>query len=803
MSASAMLRRRPLLLLLVALVPLVAVRGVFSMTEIFYLRDLSFYFWPEHLWLRAELLAGRFPLWDPYVGLGQPSAADPIRQQFFLPTLLLRFLPDTVGFNLSVALPFPVAAAGMMLFLKRHASMAGAALGALVFSLSGPVLSTGNFPNLSWSIALAPWVLGAAAAILERATGGRLATLAVAVALLFTAGEAVVFFATVGVTAAYTLARSAPGGVRATATSSAWVALAGIIGLGLAAPQALATAEAIARSARAGGADPAITSLWSLHPLSLIESVSPFLFGDYVRDGTSSPWFVPLNDGLVPFLFSGYIGPAALALAAAGATAGRRRWAAFWAAVLGVAIVLALGRNTPVYTALQSLSPAVSSLRFPAKFLTIAAFAISALAAAGLDALAADDARRARIATVALSGVLAALGILGLAASLTGLAGLATSALAASLSAPVPTEAGAYLAKALPTASGRLVALAAAVGLLCWVGATDGPRRRLAIAGVFTVALLDPLVNNGHVNPVMDASALSEPSWTRIVRENGDGRVYVGGRLATTKHRNDPDAPKLDRGLDPSIPQAAITASDTVFLATFPSPWRVRDAISFDLSAVWPREYTALLREMRSRSLAERVVCMRRLGVRYMLLPAAPSPEVSLVGDFPGLKGVRLFEDTGALPRAIVADAARIEPDVERQIRSLFDSGLDPRRDAVLAEGSDAFGRMGVPGPVSAVVEVDTAELVTLRTTVSDGGGYLVLADSFDPNWIAEVDGGPARIIRANGLLRAVHLVPGTHEVRFTYVPRALYLGLSIAAGSTLLLLMAVALAGRLSKSGR
>jgi uncharacterized membrane protein YfhO len=45
----------------------------------------------------------------------------------------------------------------------------------------------------------------------------------------------------------------------------------------------------------------------------------------------------------------------------------------------------------------------------------------------------------------------------------------------------------------------------------------------------------------------------------------------------------------------------------------------------------------------------------------------------------------------------------------------------------------------------------------------------LVLTDLYWPDWHATVDGAPVEILRANHLLRAVHLSPGTHEVRFRY----------------------------------
>ncbi|HQR40992.1 MAG TPA: hypothetical protein PLF26_21600, partial [Blastocatellia bacterium] len=141
-------------------VPLVALYGVFTTSRIFYVRDLSFVRWPEHLWFRDAIAHGSFPMWDPYVGFGQSAIADPARHLLFPPMLLLRaLLPTVVGFNLSVALPFPLAALGMFLFLRRRVEPVAAALGAIVFSVSGPVLSTGNFINMTWAVALIPWIV--------------------------------------------------------------------------------------------------------------------------------------------------------------------------------------------------------------------------------------------------------------------------------------------------------------------------------------------------------------------------------------------------------------------------------------------------------------------------------------------------------------------------------------------------------------------------------------------------------------------------------------------------------------------
>ena len=50
----------------------------------------------------------------------------------------------------------------------------------------------------------------------------------------------------------------------------------------------------------------------------------------------------------------------------------------------------------------------------------------------------------------------------------------------------------------------------------------------------------------------------------------------------------------------------------------------------------------------------------------------------------------------------------------------------------------------------------------------------LVLHDAYYPGWMVEVDGQPARILRANVLFRGVELTEGVHTVVFKYRPFAL-----------------------------
>src|SRR5450759_4745464 len=178
--------------------------GPIANSQVFYIRDLSLSFWGRYIWLRRALLSGEWPLWDPYVGAGQAAVADGLHQMFLLPALLVRLIgTEVLGFDLWVALPFPLAALGAWIFLAARFSAPASTLGAIAYAVSGPIVSTGNFPNMSWSVAFLPWVLSAVDRVVDNPTPRRVGALAVVVGLQALSGEPVTLFATLLVSGAY------------------------------------------------------------------------------------------------------------------------------------------------------------------------------------------------------------------------------------------------------------------------------------------------------------------------------------------------------------------------------------------------------------------------------------------------------------------------------------------------------------------------------------------------------------------------------------------------------------------------
>src|SRR5262245_38631747 len=265
----------PTLAAAAACVPFVA---GFSVTDIFYIRDLSMFFWPRHLWLHRSLLAGSWPLWDPYLAAGQAAFPDALNQMFLPPVLLLRVLPPIPGFNLLVLIPFPLAALGTWLFLRRHVSEASAALGAIVFAASGPVISTASSPNLSWSIAWIPWTLWAADRDRAAPSARSFALLTAMIGLQVVSGEPVTMAGTVALLVAYAVTCAERGSsIRARARLTARAVVAIAVAVAISAVQLVPMVLAARVSTRGLMRT---ENFWSIHPLWFVQSVLPQLFGD-------------------------------------------------------------------------------------------------------------------------------------------------------------------------------------------------------------------------------------------------------------------------------------------------------------------------------------------------------------------------------------------------------------------------------------------------------------------------------------------------------------------------------------------
>jgi hypothetical protein len=716
---------------------------------------------------------------------------------FLPPAILARLIgSEALGFNLWVALPFPLGAIGAYAFFARRCSAPAAALGSIVFTLCGPVVSSSNFPNSSWCVAALPWVLWAADRVIMSAAPRDLALLAAAIAFQGLAGEPVTMFTTMVLTLGYVLAVGAPGADRLTERVRGLLAT----GVGIALGVALSSIQVIPMIAasRAAQRGESITAdAWSLRPTALLETVWLHLFGNYytAQSLAEVPWLPLMYTGREPFFFSIYFGVPVLALAIYGlAGPGPRRWRLFWTGAAFVSIVAAFGSYTPVYPILRDHVPPFGTFRFPVKYIMAAAMAVAAGSAVGWDLLsragsvpvdAADRRRSKRARLVAVGFALGAGALIGMFAAATiyvpESVGGWLQAFATRLGDGTD-QASEFLLRTVPHTAWVLVIVSLAAGLSMLLASGARPRRIVAMSALYGLVVCDLVIRASDICPALDTVHLAEPSWLSHTRADPNARFYVGGKLEGTLVTMDVDASRAYEnapGLTGSASRAALSAQ----AAFYPSAWQARELMSYDLPVLWPRSFTLMLEEFRKRSGGERERFLDTTGVRYRILPARRAAGRRALTPIPQFPESFLFDwGNSVTPRLSVVADARVVPTVNQQIDMLFAEDWDTRATVMIDREPAPAGTPGAPvSPSAARFVVDRSNRVTIEAGVDARGGYLLLLDSYSDDWRVTVDGVESSAVRANGLFRAVRLTPGTHVVDFVYRPRALVVGASLS----------------------
>jgi hypothetical protein len=752
--------------------------GALLRGEAFFERDLHLDWYPRIEAIARSLGDGSWPLWDPSIGFGQPLLADPGAEVAYPGTwLVLPLRARGLSYTVFVLAHLALTAAGAFrLGRATGASRAGAAAGAALWVLSGPLQSSVNlwhhFAGACWM----PWVvLGVERAVRTPGVPSAL-RLSVTAALQVLAGSPDVCAMTWTLSAGWAAFRLAARRRRAWPRTGTLVGAA-VLAIGLSAVTWLPALDRVSRSARRALPDD-VRAGWSVPPEGLLRTIVPL---DPARVPFSPETWQRLYDRPeYPFLYSLYIGLPALFLGVAAVAGPRvRARAGFLGAVTALAVGFSLGPHGPVYPLATALVPPLRMLRYPSKAMLLAALAAALLAAMGVSVLGRGGLARRRWA------------------------GLGLALLAAAAAA---TVAGARYRAA--GALGPAPLLAAGVAAVLVAHALGGARARLAAIAVTALAAADLLAAHSGLNATAPAELVFEPApFLSHVDREGGRRLYV-----YDYHTTPGTSERLLGRPDPyrsAIPPAGWDPRRFQVLALrlyLPPPaaglFGFEGSYDMDIRGLYPRcldDLTRVLRQLEGTPAHSKLLRMGAVGTVVSLHTRGLEdlrPEATLPSLFP--EPIRVWRVPGAPPRSWVVGCARVA-DGGDAIPALVDPGFDPMREVILP--APVAGGSGCGPDGTSRIAASRSDRVQLDVEAR-APGFAVLADAWDPGWQVELDGRPAPLLRANVAFRAVAVPAGRHGIVMLYRPRPVLEGLALSLASLAVAAGLVA-AGRRPSRGR
>jgi hypothetical protein len=775
------------------LLPLVVFARQALLRSVFYKLDVQFYFYPYHL-LPTQLAAqDQPPLWNSYVFSGIPLLGDGQTALFYPPNWLFFVLPGAAALTYDIILQFSIAGLGFFLFARslglwRIPSL----LGAIAYMFGGFMVARVVHLSIFSGAALIPLLFFCVERALRSQAPRWFVAAAGAVALQTVAGHPQVPIYTALVLGLYVLVRAAErwfvdGSRRWLYLLPARLAIIYVLGYGLAAIQLVPWVELANLSPRAAGASFDFVFNGSMHGGEWLLFVFPYLYGS-IGPGPYADQAMNISLAVKTWEHSAYVGILPLALAFVGLLGlarfprrptsdglfedrgsrieDRARWFStyYFAVLLLLSLFMAAGKYTPLADLLYAM-PVIGKLRDGERVIVLAAFALTVLAATGMqrliEASALPPRPRPRVGLLIIAAATALIPLC-----------IVLFAQRPELQAALRLEPLdiANLALARPNAFVPLVlAFASAAMIACWSRRPPGVRMQALAVGL---VLIDMAGYATLFNPTTDPQLYRrEPEVLTAFQPN-----QAPFRKATYINNFD---------MDNRIAQETLAVS-------WGMVYGVEDINGFN--SLQPRRYTDYLFGPQIQDVSyghlfdERLFqpespILSSLNVKYLLVPAYNNPHIgSNFRQIFANDAVRVYENTQVYPRAYFVDRVRSERDPSVVLQTVTAAGFDGRREALI-EAADA---PALP-PTSTVAEPATVSFtrytsnqITLATSTAEPR-FMVLSVMYFPGWRAYLDGVEIPIYRANYLFRGVVVPAGQHTLVYAYRPTSVLVGAAIS----------------------
>jgi hypothetical protein len=192
---------------------------------------------------------------------------------------------------------------------------------------------------------------------------------------------------------------------------------------------------------------------------------------------------------------------------------------------------------------------------------------------------------------------------------------------------------------------------------------------------------------------------------------------------------------------------------------------------------------------------------LRLFGARYALLPVenprAAEKRSGIEPVLDPLPGTRIYRVPEALPRVFLAERVQVLDDAQALSR-IFEPAVVTGSTALLAAESGMPPMLSDGPPGTCALDRYSHNRLQAHCQVHRPA-LAVFVEQYEKGWRATVDGQPAPILRANLIMRALVLGPGSHTIAMEYSTPGLRVG-AIISLLCLSALLGLAIAARISR---
>ncbi|MCE5208691.1 MAG: YfhO family protein [Chloroflexi bacterium] len=727
-------------------------------------------FVPWHSLAIEILKSGNLPLWNPFNGMGAPLAAN-YQSALFYPPNWLALLAGWVGGDGMLAWMHTLLISLHLIWMGFGMARLVGYLGygrmsqlisGLAFSLSGYFVARAGFFSMIWAAAWLPWILYAASRI--SFPGQRTVwqnnnrfnvELAIFMGMQLLAGHAQLTWYTWILLFGW-LTFGGWGINRWNGVLVSWkkAFLPGLLALGIAAVQLFITAEYLIFSQRSTTVDFETAMTYSLWPWRLLGFLLPDFFGNPGSGnywGYASFWEDAVYIGVLPFILALFTLPKLWKKSTEnGRDFSEQNLIRFlWFFAL-ISVIMALGKNTPVFPFLFRFIPTFDMFNSPARYMIWAVFCLAFLAGIGYEYWKRPKEKKLYWVRLGTAG--------GFAVTL-----------------------GAFLAWfALDEVSATFIRSTAFCGLFTLITGIltltqpdSGSVKKTNLWQIVTILFIgcDLCISNWPSIPLIDTSFYEDATSVSAMPDLNSERIYLSPDdeyFIKFKRFLKFESYQIDENWDDLL--SLLIPNSNIFQ-------NVSSANNFD--PLVPRRYRQMMDYVNELPYAERQPWFNLMGVT-LLEKRSSNNNLGIT-----------FEEMQGSNRFRVFYCAEIVENDELAWQKLtekmkLENGVYAADTVVIESDNTVSEACTSPTEYQINILADEPGYLKLELTSSKPGWFMV-ADSWYPGWSAENNSQKIEIFPGNYLFRAVRFYAGNNLIEMSYSPTIFRVGLGASIISILI----------------